>query len=322
MAVNCTIRNRCDLLPFNANETRNRKNVMDQYQSNSGFQFESKFYPSGIIMLDGLRRADIREKQTGRNIYDRLRDLNDFASEKILIERYMINSGEELRKALHRFTREFPEDFKFILHLECHGSDDGIEIGDIRESVTWGELMELVVQINLRNKCNVGLVLACCNGFDAYKVDRMDAPVPFYFQLSHRGNITAGVLEDSLNAFYNTLLTERDIVEAIKNAAPFQMKYAEEIFAKLMYSIAHAQHRGQFVEEQINSILTGLIDRGGLLGNLNPSYNRKEVKARYGTFEKLIHHQIESHLGFFCGRAPGFSSSQLAKWIAEGKTLL
>lgn len=295
---------------------------MDQHHASDKLKFTSKFNPSGIIMLDGLKRNDIREKQTGRNIFNYLRDLNEFSSKRILIERYTIATAQALSEELCRFARDFSEDFRFILHLECHGGETGIEIGDSKEPVTWSELFELLVHINLKNKCNLGLVLACCNGFGSFKVDDMAKPVPFYFQLSHPGEIAAGKLEESLKAFYKIILTDHDISTAIKVAMPFEMKYAEKIFADLMYRILHKEPRGKFINQQINAILSGVLAQGGLGGNPDPSYNRKLVKMRYGTFEQLIAHFIKIHMSFFCGREPAFNFQQLVKWIADGKTLV
>jgi hypothetical protein len=295
---------------------------MNQKQSSDKLKFTSKFNPSGIIMLDGLKRDDIREKQTGRNIFNYLRDSNDFSDKQMLLERHPIATAEALIEELRRFEREFPEDFSLILHLECHGSDTGIEIGDTREAVAWNDLLELVAKINIKNKCNVGLVLACCNGYGSFQVGDMAKPVPFYFQLSHRGRIAAGELEESLIAFYKAILTDHDIIKAIKAAAPFEMKYAEKIFADLMYRILHAEPRSKFVKQQISAILSGVLAQGGIGGDPDLSYNRKLVKSKYGTFEQLIAHNIKIHMSFFCGRKPAFDFQQLVRWIADGQTLV
>lgn len=296
---------------------------MDQKHATDKLEFVSTFHPSGVIIIDCLKRGDIREKQTGINIFNQLRDLNDFQTDKkILLERHLVATADDLREKLRRFAREFSEDFGVILHLECHGSETGIEIGDAREPILWDEFLALLTPINTKNKCNVGLVLACCDGFDSFKVADMAKPVPFYFQLSHRGEIAAGQLENSLTAFYKSILADHDIKAAIEAAAPFQMRYAEEIFVDLIYRISHAEPRGKFVREQVETILSGLLAQGGIGGNPDPSYNRKLVKARYGTFEQLIADSIQINLSFFCGRAPAFDPQQLVKWIAAGKTLV
>lgn len=296
---------------------------MDQKHATHKLEFISAFNPSGVIIIDGLRREDICEKQTGINIFNQLRDMIDFQiDKKILLEHHPVATADDLREKLRRFAREFPEDFGVILHLECHGSETGIEIGDGREPILWDEFLQLLTPINTKNKCNVGLVLACCDGVGSFKVDDMAKPVPFYFQLSHRGEIAAGQLETSLTAFYRSILADNDIRAAIKAAAPFQMRYAEEIFVDLIYRISHAEPRGKFVKEQVETILSGLLAQGGLGGNPDPSYNRKLVKARYGTFEQLVAHCIQINLSFFCGRPPAFGLQQLVKWIAAGKTLV
>jgi hypothetical protein len=274
-------------------------------------------------MLDGLKRNDIREKQTGRNIFEHLRDLNHLHdNKKVILERHLIATAEDLRQELRRFERDFSEDFSYILHLECHGGDAGIELGDSLDAVAWNELRDLLGTLNMKNGCNVGLVLACCNGFGSLKIENFADPAPCYFHLSHRGKISAGVLEDSLIGFYNSILNDHDLTLAIKAAKPFEMKYAEQIFLDLMYRIIHREPRVKFINEQVETILSGVLAQGGLAGNRDVAYNRKLVKSRFGTFEQLIAHFLQTHLSFFCGREPAFDLQQVTKWIANGKTLV
>jgi hypothetical protein len=130
------------------------------------------------------------------------------------------------------------------------------------------------------------------------------------------------MLEESLKAFYKVILTDHDISTAIKAAIPFEMKYAEKIFADLMYRILHAEPRGKFINQAVNKILSDALAQGGIGGNPDISYNRKLVKMLYGTFEQLIAHYIKINMSFFCGREPAFNFQQLVKWIADGKTVV
>ncbi len=273
-------------------------------------------------MLDGLRQKDIREDKTGIKIFNQLRDMNEFGSEKkIFCSRDVVETVDALRDRLNALADELPADFAYILHLECHGGDDFIEIGDGREQMTWREFMKLLAPLNLRNECNVGLVLACCNGFGSFKVDDLAEPVPFYFQLSHSGVIYSNVLEESLTEFYRKILTEQDLHGAVSAAAPFKMKYAEEMFANLIYRVMHSESRKKSYETDVNTILSGVLSKGGIGGNMDISFNRKLVKDHVGTFEKQIADRIRSHMGFFSGRKPGFTLEQLVAWVAGGKTL-
>lgn len=292
----------------------------EQQQRNNELKFTSEFKPSGVIMLDALRHNDVGELKTGLALFDQLRDMNDFQDDKqILCRRQVVNTADDLRHSLAALREEVPDDFAYILHLECHGGEGFIEIGDRRELMTWQEFMGLLTPLNVKNKCNVGLVLACCHGFGSFKVDDLAAPVPFYFQLSNDGVISAGVLQESLSRFYNKILIEHDLLGAIKVAAPFQMKYAEEMFALLIYKIMHSEQRAKMRQEGVNTILSGVLAAGGVGGNPEVASNRKLVKEKFGTFDQQIAARIKSHLSFFCGRKPAFELERLVAWISGGR---
>jgi hypothetical protein len=284
--------------------------------------FTSEFKPSGVIMLDGLKQNDPGEDHTGVIIFNELQKLNDVRGDrKIFCHRHVVDTVDALRGRLRGIAEEMTDDVAFILHLECHGNEDIIEIGDGREWMTWREFMTLLTPINVKNKCNVGLVLACCDGFNAFKVDDLAAPVPFYFQLSHNGEICSGVLEKSLTDFYTKILTEQDLPAAISAAAPFQIKYSEVIFCDLLYRVMRSQSKEESDEELFNVLLNAMLSRGGYLGNPDIAFNREFVTRRMETFDQRIVSTLRSNMSFFCGRTPAFDLEKLVAWISNGKVL-
>lgn len=290
---------------------------------NNELKFVSEFQPAGVIMLDGLRQSDIREAKTGAKIFDHIRDLNEFRADKkkIICLRHVVGTTDALRVRLRTLVDEFPENFAFILHLECHASQNFIEIGDAKQRMTWREFMQLLRPLNTRNKCNVGVVLACCDGSDSFKVDSLADPVPFYFQLSHRGRIYPPVLESSLKSFYEIILNDHDLPRAIRAAEPFKIKYAEEIFARLIYAVLHYEPRRKSKQKSVNRLLSALMARGGVDGIPELAFNRSLAKKYIGTFEQQIASCIRDNMSFFCGRTPAFGMGEMIAWIAGGQTL-
>lgn len=67
-----------------------------------------------------------------------------------------------------------------VLHLESHGSDDGIAPSrpPHDEYITWEELTEPLQGLNLATRCNLVLVVAACVGFAAVQAFRRGPRAP------------------------------------------------------------------------------------------------------------------------------------------------
>lgn len=270
-------------------------------------------------MLDGGVDG---EMQTGRAIYEHLRDKQAFGALKQFgLHRERVNSIAELRSQLGQILIDSEAGVGVILHLEFHGDKKGIEIGNNCQRMPWRELMKMLSKINERTQCNLGLVMAGCDGFGSYKVEMLHEPAAFYFQLSHEGKIFPDPLKTSLINFYDSTFTDQNLTAAAGKAAPFKIKFAEDIFARLMYIVCQSESRSRAVNQNVNSILTGLLARGGLGGNRNVTFNRNLVKSRYGSFADWVRLNINSHLDFFCGREPAFTVDQLTEWIVTGEPI-
>lgn len=293
--------------------------ILDQAPRSSELKFVSQFNPAKLIMLDGGVDG---EMQTGRAIYENLLDKQCFgALKKFGLKREKVNSIAELKKQLGQILTDSEPGVGIILHLEFHGDKKGIEIGNTRQRMTWRELMKLLSKINERTQCNLGLVMAGCDGFGSFKVKRLHEPAAFYFQLSHEGLIFPDPLQTSLIKFYDSTFTDQNLTAAAGKAAPFKIKFAEDIFARLMYIVCQSESRSKAVNQNVNSVLTGLLARGGHGGNKNVAFNRNLVKSRYGSFADWVRLNITSHLDFFCGREPAFTVEQLTEWIVTGEPI-
>lgn len=293
--------------------------IFDRASEISTLNFVSQFNPSKLIMLDGGVDG---EMQTGRAIYENLRDKQSFgALKKFGLNRERVNSIKDLKKQLVQILTESEPGVGIILHLEFHGDKNGMEIGNTRQRIAWRDLMKFFSRINERTRCNLGLVMAGCDGFGSFKIERLHDPAPFYFQLSHEGLIFPDQLQASLIKFYDSTFTDQNLTAAAHKARPFKIKFAEDIFARLMYIVCQRESRSKVVNQNVNAVLTGLLARGGLKGDKNLAFNRNLVKSRYGSFADWVRLNITSHLDFFCGREPAFTVEQLTEWIVTGERI-
>lgn len=278
----------------------------------------SEFKPSKLIMLDGGVDG---EMNTGRSIYEFLRDRQDFGDLKTFsLQRQKVNSSKELRQQLRTICDNSEPGVGLILHFEFHGNKKFMEIGNTPERISWKDLMGLLTEINQRTQCNLGLVMAGCDGFGSFKVERLHEPAAFYFQLAHEGEILPDTLKTSLIAFYNSMFSDHNLGAAAAEAFPFKIKFAESIFADLVYRVCQSESRSKTMNQHVNATLTGLLSRGGFGGNGDVTVNRNAVKAYSGSFESWVRQCITTNLSFLCGREPAYTVDQLKAWIVSGES--
>jgi len=101
-----------------------------------------------------------------------------------------------------------------ILHIECHGDADGIELAD-RSRMAWSRLKPLLVGINHASRMNLFLVMACCYGGYFAAECRYSEPVPFAWILGPGKEIEADPLLALNGAFYTQLFKSRDVTAAV-----------------------------------------------------------------------------------------------------------
>ncbi|OEZ85327.1 hypothetical protein JAB6_21760 [Janthinobacterium sp. HH104] len=275
----------------------------------------SSFYLTRVLILDGNKSA---EKQTGLVIYNRLRDECAYGSfKKVELKHEFVESREKLLQQLKMLKNEVVPNMGFILHLEFHGDKNGLEVGNDSERVEWCELQSLLAEINLKTRCNLGLVFAGCNGFGSFKVADIAEPVAFYFQLAHAGVISAGLLENSLIKFYNAIISDRNLQSASEAAKPFQMKYAESIFVNLQDLVCRSASPAAIKKDYVETTLSKLLEIENIRDAISVAEARNIIKKNYVSYENWISNNIKMNLNFFCGRAPAYTVGQLTKWISD-----
>ena len=85
-----------------------------------------------------------------------------------------IASRAEFLERLQLFEEEFRATKRRpVLHIETHGSEEGIGVSD-EEELLWPELMEALILFNRATRLNLVVVLAACHGAWAVKMLQPD----------------------------------------------------------------------------------------------------------------------------------------------------
>lgn len=106
-------------------------------------------------------------------------------------------------------------DYVPLVHLECHGSQEGLEFAD-GSNLSWLDVKNVVTPLNIATRLNLIFVISACHGFTlASKVYATD-PAPIYAFVGPSRDMNAQELLTGFLAFYKDYLLTRSSSEAIK----------------------------------------------------------------------------------------------------------
>lgn len=102
-----------------------------------------------------------------------------------------------------------------MLHIECHGDEDGFQFAD-GSLADWDELKVPITELNVATGLNLMVAVAACTGGALAKVMRMGDRAPFWGLIGPTRTLTAGELEKAYAALYLTLLSTKSPADAVK----------------------------------------------------------------------------------------------------------
>jgi hypothetical protein len=160
---------------------------------------------SKILIIESLPAG---ETQTGLLLYQALAPLPAQLNRPVVIEHRAVTSRQDLANALDGALHEIVyEGHTPLLHLECHGNPNGLELRAANEFLPWEELSPRLTDINVATRLNLFVGVSACYG--AYLVSQLmpTNPAPFIACLSTKRPEYDHDLLVAFRAFYTTLLT-------------------------------------------------------------------------------------------------------------------
>jgi hypothetical protein len=159
-----------------------------------------------VVVIESLRSGD---PKTGQDLYDLV--IRPLCDKKGLKHRFKAIST---RPGFFAFLSELENECRAgghspLLHIECHGSDDGLEIAG--ESVSWAELKPLLIGLNVVSRLNLLVCLAACSGASLVKVLLPIDRAPVWGVIGpHSPGADPGDLLRDFGSFYTELLVSFD----------------------------------------------------------------------------------------------------------------
>lgn len=103
-----------------------------------------------------------------------------------------------------------------IIHISAHGNSAGIQLSS-GEVVSWQELRELLVPINVGLQGALLLCMSACKGFSAIQMamEEGDGPHPYFAMVGHCGTPSWSDTAVSYLCFYHILAKGKTVLEAV-----------------------------------------------------------------------------------------------------------
>lgn len=166
-----------------------------------------------ILVVDSLPDAE-------RGVLDRLFDdmtgWAEVAEEPPTPVRVSLANANELPALLGQCAdavRTHP--YVPLLHIECHGHDEGLQFAD-GSTLSWRDLKLHLVALNEATKLNLVVIIAACFGGSIARISGADDRAPFWGFIGPKEEISTGQLSDAMSAFYQALFMTKSSHRAIE----------------------------------------------------------------------------------------------------------
>ncbi|MDP3836428.1 MAG: hypothetical protein Q8Q82_20950 [Hydrogenophaga sp.] len=110
-----------------------------------------------------IESLESHEVKTGQILFDYLKPIIEDADFNLPMGHYTTESVQGFRDVLAEVLANSQQGHLPWLHIECHGSDEGLEFANGSE-IGWQELCDLLRPINQACQFQLFVVLSCCQG--------------------------------------------------------------------------------------------------------------------------------------------------------------
>ncbi len=166
-----------------------------------------------IFILESLKQSNFKSG------YELKRALIGYSEEGMYVPHVNyqeVDDSHAFKTAIQELTlKSIQHDDKFILHVECHGNQDGIFLKN-DDFISWHELSCLLVELNKAMGFNLLLCIGCCYGGYALQMVKCFKPSPCMVIAGPSDEVFPDELLNRYRSFYRELITNLNLVDAFK----------------------------------------------------------------------------------------------------------
>lgn len=266
-----------------------------------------------ILVVDSIPAG---EYNTARRLFEELETYAIAYSPSPAIRYVRVENAAEFFQCILMSKKDADEcDIIPMLHIECHGDEEGFQFAD--GSLTdWSELKIPLTELNVATGLNLMVAVAACTGGALAKVMRMGDRAPFWGLVGPTRTLTAGELENAYAALYLTLLSTKSPANAVKamdqaiSPGLFWRTTAQGLFEKVWRNYKSEHCTASALEMRGKRMMERLRESG-----VSPLPSMDELIRRFIGHEPLAFERYRQTF-FMCDLFPEHSNRFPIKYIA------
>jgi hypothetical protein len=172
---------------------------------------DDRIYFDTVHIIETLSPGDYH---TGRRLFEDLEPLAIAARPLVKARFWSVQTREEFLEQLRSIANDSRTQGHLpVLHIEAHGSPQGIQVSS-GEWLTWLEFKGELTVINEISRLNLLVILAACDGAHLVNIIQPMDRAPVRALIGPNRTVSAGEIERASLAFYRTLFGVKDGVAA------------------------------------------------------------------------------------------------------------
>jgi hypothetical protein len=260
-------------------------------------RIDASFMNNMVLILDCLSED---EMQTARHLFESLRDLQEI---KLTghCRYHRVSNNREFSEALQKIRSLCAGNWP-ILHVEGHGDEKGLCIGNAGERYSWDDLADEMRMCNAACTNNLGLVLAACHGHYLQSKVSATKGSPFNFQISCKSAMSAGDMRRHMVRFHSVLLQTASLDEACASLPKDLVVFRSHLYFLDQYGRHYKRMLiGRGRESAEERLLSDMTKNRFAKQHLGVNKLRKIARTVTTPFENRY---IEQSRAFFHGQVP------------------
>lgn len=190
----------------------------------------------GIIVIQSIPKGQL---QTGKQLYEDLLRYKSIMDGNIFCELINVVDKNDFEVALSQILSKLEEGDILTIHIEAHGSDDGIALSS-GEIVEWKDFYDLIRPINIALGHLLFIVMAMCSSIAMISNINIEERAPYRAFICTTREMYPDELYEGFLSFYEKFCNLLDVfgaMTALQNEirdenghSPFQLLSAESVF--------------------------------------------------------------------------------------------
>lgn len=237
-----------------------------------------------VIVIESLAEEELK---TGTRLFEDPLMYLDSLDENLSAELFSVEDADAFINCLRTISQRIPkENIAPIIHIECHGDEDGLMLAD-GGHLPWNRFRNELIKINFASRLNTLVVVGACDGANLIGTATQMDGAPFFGVIGVQEEVKAGDLERRFRDFYSAFFEAKDgdmAMQALNkdiadNEPRFRFIGARALFEASFRSYYWKFCRGKGKRERIEFLVSRVLQNPEIKGR-GIKYARTKVKEQ------------------------------------------